>query len=76
MTDIKPLIERAIDLHGSQARLAQVIGCSQQQISYLLKAPKVTPEFALKLHDATAGAVSKHALRPDIFGAEPIQGAA
>lgn len=68
MADIKSHIERAITLHGSQARLAERMGCSQQQISYLLKASSITAEMALALDDATGGEVSKHQLRPDIFG--------
>ena len=68
MNEIKPHIERAIQHHGSQAKLAEVMGCSQQQISYLLKAKGITAEMAMRLHDATLGAVSKHELRPDIFG--------
>jgi DNA-binding transcriptional regulator YdaS (Cro superfamily) len=61
-------INHAIKLHGSQVRLAEAIGCSQQQISYLLKAKKITAEMAMKLDVATGGEVSKHILRPDIFG--------
>lgn len=61
-------IERAIQFHGTQARLAEVIGCSQQQISYLRRAKSITAEMALALHAATGGKVSKHDLRPDIFG--------
>lgn len=61
-------IERAIKHHGSQARLASAMGCSQQQISYLLNAKSITAEMAMKLDQATGGAVSRHDLRPDIFG--------
>jgi DNA-binding transcriptional regulator YdaS (Cro superfamily) len=62
-------INHAVRIHGSQARLADAVGCSQQQISYLLTAKKITAEMALKLDAATGGEVSKHVLRPDIFGA-------
>lgn len=72
---IKKHIERAVKHHGSQAKLAEAIGCSQQQISYLLKAKGITADMALKVDAATDGAVSKHELRPDIFG-EPERGAA
>lgn len=65
---LKEHVRRAVDLHGSQAKLAERIGCSQQQISYLMKARRITADMALKLHEATDGAVSKHTLRPDIFG--------
>ena len=68
MTDLKPHIERAISLFGSQAKLAAAMACSQQQIAYLLKARRVSAEMAVSLHDVTAGDVSKHVLRPDLFG--------
>ncbi|AXC50038.1 Cro/Cl family transcriptional regulator [Paracoccus suum] len=67
MTHFRPHIERAIDLLGSQAKLAEAAKCSQQQISYLLRAPSITAEMALAIEAATGGQVSKSVLRPDIF---------
>ena len=69
MAKLKTLIDRAVRHHGSQSKLAAAMGCSQQQIAYLLKAKSITAEMALSVDRATAGAVSKHELRPDIFGA-------
>ena len=69
-------IKAAVEFAGSQARLAEVMGCSQQQISYLLKAKSISAEMAIAVDAATAGKVSKHVLRPDIFGAENTKGAA
>ena len=66
------LIEKAIKLRGSQAKLADAIGCSQQQISYLLKARNVSAEMAIKIDAATGGMVSRHQLRPDIFPADRV----
>ncbi|WP_353057817.1 YdaS family helix-turn-helix protein [Devosia sp. YIM 151766] len=43
------------------------MGCSQQQIAYLLKASNITAEMAIAVDTATDGAVSRHQLRPDIF---------
>lgn len=68
MMSIRPHIERAIRLKGSQVKLAAEMGCSQQQISYLLNAKKISAEMAKSLDEATDGAVSRHILRPDIFG--------
>lgn len=68
MSIIRTQVERAIRHHGSQAKLAEAIGCSQQQISYLLKAKSITAEMAKALDDSTDGQVSRHMLRPDIFG--------
>jgi DNA-binding transcriptional regulator YdaS (Cro superfamily) len=63
----------AINIHGSQAKLADAMGCSQQQISYLLRAKAVSAKMALRIEDATGGAVSRHALCPEIFGPPPMQ---
>lgn len=72
MPKLKKFIERAIRHYGSQAKLADALSCSQQQISYLLRASSVSAEMAKKLDEATGGAVSRHDLRPDIFGERPL----
>ncbi|WP_405048948.1 transcriptional regulator [Rhizobium rhizogenes] len=62
-------IERAIEAHGSQVKLANAIGCSQQYISWLLsEAKQISAEKALAVEKATGGLVSRHDLRPDVFG--------
>ncbi len=66
---LREQIQIAVDHFGSQAALAEEMGCSQQQISYLMKAKSISAEMALKLHEATDGKVSKYQLRPDIFDA-------
>lgn len=71
MRSLKDHIEDAIKARGSQTKLAEAMGCSQQQISYLLKAKTVTAEMAIKIDKATGGAVSRHDLRPDVFGVRP-----
>lgn len=64
------LIQRAIAHCGSQKKLADAIGISQQGVSYLLhQAPRVTAEVAVAIHKATRGQIRKDELRPDIFGA-------
>lgn len=68
MPNLNSQIRTAINQLGSQAKLAKAMGCSQQQIAYLLTASSITAEMALKVHAATNGKVSKHSLRPDIFG--------
>ena len=67
--DIKQHIETAVAHFGSQEKLATAMGCSQQQISYLLKAKSISADMAKKIHEATGGKVAKHTLRPDIFDA-------
>ena len=70
-----PLIERAIaTLGGSQSKLAEAIGVSQQQVSKLLRKDQgISAEVALAIHTATDGAVSKSELRPDLW---PVPAAA
>ena len=67
MKTIREYIDQAVEVHGSQAKLAEAIGCSQQQISYLKNAKGISAEMAMRLDAATDGKVSKHDLRPDIF---------
>lgn len=74
MTAFRADIERAVELKGSQAKLAEAMGCSQQQISYLLnEAKSITAEMAIAIDTATNGAVSKASLRPDVF--QPVRAA-
>lgn len=70
MADLHSHIARAVELLGSQAKLAQAAGCSQQYISWLLADEKrrISAEMALAFDKATDGTVSKHDLRLDIFG--------
>lgn len=69
MTTFRDDINRAIEITGSQEKLAKAAGCSQQQISYLLnEAKSITAEMAIAIDEATGGAVSRATLRPDIFG--------
>jgi DNA-binding transcriptional regulator YdaS (Cro superfamily) len=70
-------IERAVQIHGSQAKLAEAAGCSQQQISYLLhEADRISAEMAAAIDRATEGKVARQVLRPDIFGPAVSENAA
>jgi DNA-binding transcriptional regulator YdaS (Cro superfamily) len=67
MLAFRPHIERAIALRGSQAKLANEIGRSQQYISWLLKeAEQVSAEVAMEIERATDGGVKAAELRPDL----------
>lgn len=73
MTNFRTHIERAIEAHGSQVKLATAIGCSQQYISWLLSdAKQISVEKALQVEKATGGTVSRHDLRPDVFGSVEV----
>lgn len=76
MSDFRPHIERAIAIHGSQAKLAKEAGCSQQYISWLLKeADQISAEMSIAFERATRGAVSRQQLRPDLFASTPSEAA-
>lgn len=74
MSTFRTHVERAVTLKGSQQKLAEAIGCSQQQISYLLKeADRVSAEMAIKIERATEGKVARHQLRPDLYERAPTE---
>ena len=78
MTGWKAHLRRAIGHCGSQPLLARAIGCSQSKVSWLLvRAERIEAEDALAIERATAGAVSRGQLRPDLWpaeaGAEPVR---
>jgi DNA-binding transcriptional regulator YdaS (Cro superfamily) len=60
----------------SQTAFAERIGngASQQLVSYWMKTGRVGGGYVLAVEAATG--ISRHELRPDIFGVEPSQAAA
>jgi DNA-binding transcriptional regulator YdaS (Cro superfamily) len=72
--DQRTPLDEAIFRAGNQAALASALGVTQQAISYWRTKGKVPAEYVLKVETATR--VSRHALRPDIFGAAPTTGEA
>ena len=70
MTSQSALIERAIlSIPGRrQEDLAAAMGVAQQTVSKLSRGEMpVSPEHAIAIHRATAGAVPGSALRPDLW---------
>lgn len=63
-------LTRAVNLAGGQKSLAEAIGTTQSQVWYWLNRSKrgVPAEVAPLIEAATGGSVSRHELRPDIFG--------
>ncbi|WP_416358195.1 YdaS family helix-turn-helix protein [Aureimonas phyllosphaerae] len=77
MSSFRPLVQEAVRLAGSQQKLADAAGCSQQQISYLLhQADRISAEMAVSLEKATDGQISRNHFRPDVFGPPPSSEAA
>jgi DNA-binding transcriptional regulator YdaS (Cro superfamily) len=70
-TSENPIIRAAIDIVGSQAKLADAVGVRQQTISKLLlgQREKISGEIAVGIHQATEGQVPKWKIRPDLFDA-------
>lgn len=73
MPTLQDYIKTAVNQFGSQAKLALAMRCSQQQIAYLLNenTRSISAEMAKAVDEATGGTVSRHDLRPDIFGPAP-----
>lgn len=74
-----------LELEGnSQQKLADKLGVSQGLISQHLawlagkkkNAAKITAERAIEYETATGGQVTRHDLRPDVFGRRPARAAA
>lgn len=67
METVRELIEEAIRLLGSQAKLAKAAGVKQASIWQAKEAGRASAELALGIHRATDGRVSASKLRPDIW---------
>lgn len=68
MSSFRDHIRRAVEIKGSQSKLAVDAGCTQQAISFLLTdAETISAEMAIKIDRATGGTVPKEKLRPDLF---------
>lgn len=68
-------LDRAVESAGSQQALAQLLGIKPPSISGWYDRRRVPAERCIAIEQATG--VSRHQLRPDVFGPEPrIQGEA
>lgn len=62
-------LRKAIEIAGSQAELARRIGKTQAHIwNWLHRDSRVPAEMVLAIEAATGNVVTRHQLRPDIFG--------
>lgn len=62
-------LQSAVDQAGSQTKLAEAIGASQQLVSYWLSKGKPLPaEYVLEAERKLG--ISRHSLRPDIYPAD------
>ena len=65
---VTALVSQAVQLLGSQQKLASAVGRSQNAVFHAKSTGRVTAEMALAIDRATGGAVSRHQLRPDVYG--------
>ncbi len=67
-------LKLAIDKAGGQAALAERIGVTQSLVSFWLNGAKrgAAPEHVPAIEAATG--ISRHDLRPDVFGPAPKEG--
>lgn len=72
-------LKKAIECVGGQSALARAIGgkVKQAHVWYWLNegGAQVPAEHCIAIEEATAGKVSRHELRPDVFGPKPAEAA-
>ncbi|HJQ55971.1 MAG TPA: YdaS family helix-turn-helix protein [Vineibacter sp.] len=61
-------LQKAIELAGGQSALARLVGKRQSNVWRWLKAGRVPAEFASLIEAKLDGRISRHELRPDIYG--------
>jgi len=67
--NVRKHIQRAVEILGSQKKLADAAGMTPASISIALKTGRVGPQLAMSIDVATNGAVSRSSLRPDMWPA-------
>lgn len=67
MSETESLFRKAIDIAGSETRLAKAIGYSQHAVWTARKRGRPSAEMAVAIDKFTQGQVSKHDLRPDLW---------
>ena len=72
MPSITILIQDAIRMYGSEAKLAAAAGVSQPSINDAKRNGRIGHRLARGIDEATGGKISKSSLRPDIW--PPIEG--
>lgn len=65
---VSDAIERAVKLHGSEAKLGKAAGgFSQNAIWQAKRRNRISPELAIGIHRATNGEVPASETRPDLW---------
>ena len=72
MIKTQKFIRRAVEIVGSQQRLAEACGVRQQHVwDWMHRDKRLPAERAIQIERATAGRVTLHQLRPDLYPDEP-----
>lgn len=66
-SDIRSLIQEAVDSYGTEAKLAEAAGVSQPTINEAKKTGRVGPRLAIGLEKATKGGIPRWLSRPDLW---------
>lgn len=61
-------MNKAVAAAQSQGKLARLIGVSRQRVGQLVAGDRIPAELAIKIEQATNGAVTRADLRPDLWG--------
>ena len=67
MTTPVSQIAAAVQMFGTQKKLAAEIGCTQAAVSKWVRGHQMTAEYAIAIERATGGKVTAWSLRPDVF---------
>lgn len=69
---MNPEISKAVEIIGSQSKLARVLNCSPVFVHLMLKQGKRVPAtMCLQIERACKKQVTRYDLRPDVFGDDP-----
>lgn len=61
-------LQKAKEILGSEAALAELLGVTQPTINYAFKKKgRAQAEWCLPIEEATNGQVTRHDLRPDLW---------
>jgi DNA-binding transcriptional regulator YdaS (Cro superfamily) len=67
-------LRRAKELLGSEQAVAGIIGRTQSAVNQILSRGKRVPaEWCLPIERATAGKITRHQLRPDLYPSESTE---
>lgn len=64
-------LNAAIEIAGGVSKLADSLETNQSVVSNWRLRKKVPPSRCIPIEEVTNGAVTRHDLRPDIFGPKP-----